>query len=51
VKRTASVRALSPVLVDTLGKDAFLRELERLPQLRERMEHTVAQRSAAPAPA
>jgi ATP-binding cassette subfamily B protein len=46
VQRTASVRALTPVLVDSLGKSDFMRELEHVPELRERMEQTILRRAA-----
>jgi len=49
VKRTASVRAVTPVLVDSLGKDDFLRELQRVPGLRQRMEQRIGERTAAAA--
>jgi ATP-binding cassette subfamily B protein len=44
VRRTATIRAMTPTLVDTLSKQDFLRELAAVPSLRAAVELSVAQR-------
>jgi CRP-like cAMP-binding protein len=44
VRRTATIRAMTPTLVDTLSKQDFLRELATVPSLREAVEQSTAQR-------